>query len=74
MRSTRVPVFFHLWRRLLIFYHEEAICLCRRNLVPAVFLFGLGAGLLLSCLVWGWLTVLLAVAAILGGICLIHDH
>ena len=37
-------------------------------------LLGFGAGLLLSCLIWGWLTVLLAVAAILGGICLIHNR
>ena len=45
--------------------------LCRKNRVPAAFLIGLGIGLLLQCVCGGAVTLILAAAAIVGGILLL---
>ena len=47
--------------------------LCRKNLVPASFLLGLGIGLLLSALCPGTLLLILGASALILAVCLLRN-
>lgn len=47
--------------------------MCRKNLTFSVGLFGLGAGLMISCCIGScWISLCLAAACVGGGICLMN--
>ena len=52
---------------------KGAICLCRKNLFLASFFLGSGVGLLVSCLIAGFLAVLVGVVCIISGIVLLKN-
>ena len=56
-----------------IFAYKEAIMLCRKNLVSAAFLVGIGIGLILSCIFEGILPVIIGLALIALGAFLLKN-